>query len=160
MLLRLAGHLVCVIALVFRGVRSAVRKYRAARARPVVEACARMVPEWRRTELGEAIDAKLKEGLELKAAISGVMRDVATAGAILQRRGYERRACEAVDEVAWLALEAERRARIQKDWDRYGYLSSDPTRTDAEDRELATIHARLVAAGVDLGLPPVPRDAQ
>jgi hypothetical protein len=41
---------------------------------------------------------------------------------------------------------------------RYTYLSSDPTRTDEEDAEMLRLREKLTAAGLDLGLPPVPRD--
>jgi len=41
---------------------------------------------------------------------------------------------------------------------RYTYLSSDPTRTDEEDAEMLRLQKKLTAAGLDLGLPPVPRD--
>ncbi len=41
---------------------------------------------------------------------------------------------------------------------RYTYLSSDPTRTDAEDAEMLGLQKKLTEAGLDLGLPPVPRD--
>ncbi|HLL53392.1 MAG TPA: AAA family ATPase [Myxococcaceae bacterium] len=43
---------------------------------------------------------------------------------------------------------------------RYTYLSSDPTRTDEEDAEMLRLRKKLLDAGLDLGLPPVPRDAQ
>jgi hypothetical protein len=41
---------------------------------------------------------------------------------------------------------------------RYTYLSSDPTRTDKEDAEMLLLQKKLTDAGLDLGLPPVPRD--
>lgn len=41
---------------------------------------------------------------------------------------------------------------------RYTYLSSDPTRTDEEDAEMLRLQKKLTDAGLDLGLPPVPRD--
>lgn len=41
---------------------------------------------------------------------------------------------------------------------RYTYLSSDPTRTDAEDAAMLGLQKKLTDAGLDLGLPPVPRD--
>jgi hypothetical protein len=41
---------------------------------------------------------------------------------------------------------------------RYTYLSSDPTRTDEEDAEMLLLQKKLTDAGLDLGLPPVPRD--
>nr|AYM53809.1 SMC domain protein [Archangium sp.] len=41
---------------------------------------------------------------------------------------------------------------------RYTYLSSDPTRTDEEDAEMLRLQKKLTEAGLDLGLPPVPRD--
>jgi hypothetical protein len=41
---------------------------------------------------------------------------------------------------------------------RYTYLSSDPTRTDEEDAEMLRLQKSLTGAGLDLGLPPVPRD--
>jgi predicted ATPase len=41
---------------------------------------------------------------------------------------------------------------------RYTYLSSDPTRTDEEDAEMLRLRKQLMEAGLDLGLPPVPRD--
>jgi predicted ATPase len=41
---------------------------------------------------------------------------------------------------------------------RYTYLSSDPTRTDEEDAEMLRLQKTLTDAGLDLGLPPVPRD--
>jgi hypothetical protein len=41
---------------------------------------------------------------------------------------------------------------------RYTYLSSDPTRTDGEDAEMLRLRKKLTDAGLDLGLPPVPRD--
>jgi hypothetical protein len=41
---------------------------------------------------------------------------------------------------------------------RYTYLSSDPTRTDDEDAEMLRLQKKLTDAGLDLGLPPVPRD--
>jgi hypothetical protein len=41
---------------------------------------------------------------------------------------------------------------------RYTYLSSDPTRTDEEDAEMLGLRKKLMDAGLDLGLPPVPRD--
>jgi|GEM_PF-654428 len=40
---------------------------------------------------------------------------------------------------------------------RYTYLSSDPTRTDEEDTEMLLLQKKLTDAGLDLGLPPVPR---
>jgi hypothetical protein len=43
---------------------------------------------------------------------------------------------------------------------RYTYLSSDPTRTDEEDAEMLRLQKRLTDAGLDLGLPPVPRELQ
>ena len=43
---------------------------------------------------------------------------------------------------------------------RYTYLSSDPTRTDAEDAEMHRLKEQLTRAGLDLGLPPVERDVQ
>jgi hypothetical protein len=43
---------------------------------------------------------------------------------------------------------------------RYTYLSSDPTRTDEEDVEMLGLQKKLTQAGLDLGLPPVPRDGQ
>jgi predicted ATP-binding protein involved in virulence len=43
---------------------------------------------------------------------------------------------------------------------RYTYLSSDPTRTDEEDAEMLRLQKQLTQAGLDLGLPPVPRDMQ
>jgi hypothetical protein len=41
---------------------------------------------------------------------------------------------------------------------RYTYLSSDPTRTAEEDAEMLGLQQKLTDAGLDLGLPPVPRD--
>ncbi|HLL06468.1 MAG TPA: AAA family ATPase [Myxococcaceae bacterium] len=41
---------------------------------------------------------------------------------------------------------------------RYTYLSSDPTRTDAEEAEMLGLQKKLTDAGLDLGLPPVPRE--
>jgi hypothetical protein len=41
---------------------------------------------------------------------------------------------------------------------RYTYLSSDPTRTDEEDAEMLGLQKKLIEAGLDLGLPPVPRE--
>lgn len=41
---------------------------------------------------------------------------------------------------------------------RYTYLSSDPTRTNEEDAEMLRLQKKLTDAGLDLGLPPVPRD--
>ncbi len=41
---------------------------------------------------------------------------------------------------------------------RYTYLSSDPTRTDEEDAEMLHLQKKLTDAGLDLGLPPVPRE--
>ncbi|HYO71408.1 MAG TPA: AAA family ATPase [Archangium sp.] len=41
---------------------------------------------------------------------------------------------------------------------RYTYLSSDPTRTDEEDAEMLRLQKKLMETGLDLGLPPVPRD--
>jgi hypothetical protein len=41
---------------------------------------------------------------------------------------------------------------------RYTYLSSDPTRTDEEDAEMLDLQKKLTEAGLDLGLPPVPRE--
>ncbi|MHC5539999.1 AAA family ATPase [Singulisphaera rosea] len=46
---------------------------------------------------------------------------------------------------------------VGADLQRYGYLSSDPGRTDDEDRELAAILVRLQGAGVDPGWEPTPR---
>lgn len=43
---------------------------------------------------------------------------------------------------------------------RYTYLSSDPTRTDEEDAEMLLLQKKLTDAGLDLGLPPVPREMQ
>lgn len=43
---------------------------------------------------------------------------------------------------------------------RYTYLSSDPTRTDEEDAEMLRLQETLTRAGLDLGLPPVERDAR
>lgn len=43
---------------------------------------------------------------------------------------------------------------------RYTYLSSDPTRTDEEDAEMLRLQKKLTDAGLDLGLPPVPREVQ
>ncbi|HZI11802.1 MAG TPA: AAA family ATPase [Myxococcus sp.] len=43
---------------------------------------------------------------------------------------------------------------------RYTYLSSDPTRTDKEDAEMLRLQEQLTQAGLDLGLPPVPREMQ
>lgn len=43
---------------------------------------------------------------------------------------------------------------------RYTYLSSDPTRTDAEEAEMLTLRATLLGHGIDLGLPPVARDGE
>lgn len=43
---------------------------------------------------------------------------------------------------------------------RYTYLSSDPTRTEDEDAEMLRLQKKLFDAGLDLGLPPVPREQQ
>jgi hypothetical protein len=57
------------------------------------------------------------------------------------------------------AREGESRAR-DPDFLRYGYLSSDPTRTDDEDAEMQRLKASLESRGFDLGLPPVAREGQ
>ena len=43
---------------------------------------------------------------------------------------------------------------------RYASLSSDPTRSAAEDQEMLGLRARLTEVGLELGLPPVPRKGQ
>jgi hypothetical protein len=42
-----------------------------------------------------------------------------------------------------------------KKFERYTYLSSDPTRTDDEDSEMLKLRDELLEQGYDLGLPPV-----
>jgi len=47
---------------------------------------------------------------------------------------------------------------LGKELRRYTFLSSDPTRTDEEDAEMLLLQKKLIDAGLDLGLPPVPRE--
>ncbi len=49
---------------------------------------------------------------------------------------------------------------LSDDLRRYTYLSSDPTRTDEEDAEMLRLQKKLTDAGLDQGLPPVPREMQ
>jgi hypothetical protein len=49
-------------------------------------------------------------------------------------------------------------SELGDDLRRYTYLSSDPTRTDEEDAEMLRLQKKLTDAGLDLGLPPVPRE--
>jgi len=49
---------------------------------------------------------------------------------------------------------------VGADLQRYGYLSSDPSRTDEEDRELSTILAKLRNAGIEPDWLPTPRKSQ
>ena len=47
---------------------------------------------------------------------------------------------------------------LGKELRRYTFLSSDPTRTEEEDAEMLLLQKKLIDAGLDLGLPPVPRE--
>lgn len=109
MLLRTLGRMALAAA---ARARAALRTMRKEQARPVVEDCASRVPEWRRKDLGEAIDALVRDGVETKVAVGMVMRTVAAEAPGLKRRGYEAMCWARVDEVAWLALEAERRQKL------------------------------------------------
>jgi len=47
---------------------------------------------------------------------------------------------------------------LGNDLRRYTFLSSDPTRTAEEDAEMLLLQKKLIDEGLDLGLPPVPRE--